>query len=175
VAQDPESTRFLLTIYETPLPDPSKGVSITRSKMVKPLPSMAYRGQGRLSLPEQRRALLQARADGFDNCVMFDALAMSPKPPPQPVHRKDGVSRRRSPTAHFSTNYRQRVVKLLTGAAISSSRRRSATPIWSRRRDLHGRQFRQGDAGQPHRRRALPLGPMFAKARALYWDFAHSR
>ena len=75
VALDPESTRFLLTIYETPLPDPSKGVSITRSSMVKPLPTMApIQAKAGCLYPNNARALLEARGRGFDNCVMFDGL-----------------------------------------------------------------------------------------------------
>ena len=58
--QDPESTRFLLTIYETPLPDPSKGISITRSPYAKPLPTMAPQAKAGCLYPNNARALLEA-------------------------------------------------------------------------------------------------------------------
>jgi len=50
-------------------------VSITRSAMVKPLPTMApIAAKAGCLYPNNARALLQARADGFDNCVIFDGL-----------------------------------------------------------------------------------------------------
>src|SRR5271154_5522991 len=65
VPPDPESTRFLLSIYEAPLPDPAKGISITRSDRMKPLPMMApAEAKAGCLYPNNARALMEARAKG---------------------------------------------------------------------------------------------------------------
>ena len=55
VSADPESTRWCLCLYETPMPPASAGVSITLSPFRRPTHRMhAGRRQGRLPLSEQR-------------------------------------------------------------------------------------------------------------------------
>jgi len=179
VAQDPDSTRFMLTIYEQPMPDPTKGVSITRSKMVKPLPTMApIEAKAGCLYPNNARALLQARADGFDNCVMFDALGNVAETATANLFiAKDGVVKTPVANGAFLNGItRQRVVKLLTGAGVPVVEATLGYADLSQADEI----FMAGNFGKvtPVNRidgRALPLGPMFAKARALYWDFAHSR
>ena len=68
------STRFCLCIYETPLPAPT-GVSITRSPYAKPLAvTMPIDAKAGCLYPNNGRALIEARARGFDNCLMCDML-----------------------------------------------------------------------------------------------------
>ena len=74
VAPDPDSTRFCLCIYEAPLPAPT-GVSITRSPFAKPLAvTMPIDAKAGCLYPNNGRALIEARARGFDNCLMCDML-----------------------------------------------------------------------------------------------------
>ena len=74
VPPDPESTKFLLTIYEAPLPDLS-GVSITRSRYAKPLAiTMPIDAKAGCLYPNNARALMEARSRGFDNCLLSDVL-----------------------------------------------------------------------------------------------------
>ena len=74
VPPDPDSTRFLLTIYEAPLTKPT-GVSITRSQFVKPLPmTIPTDAKAGCLYPNNARALLEARSRGYDNCLLFDML-----------------------------------------------------------------------------------------------------
>jgi len=179
VAQDPDSTRFMLTIYEQPMPDPTKGVSITRSKMVKPLPTMApIEAKAGCLYPNNARALLQARADGFDNCVMFDALGNVAETATANLFiAKDGVVKTPVANGAFLNGItRQRVVKLLTGAGVPVVEATLGYADLEQADEI----FMAGNFGKvtPVKSidgRALPLGPMFAKARALYWEFAHSR
>jgi branched-chain amino acid aminotransferase len=178
VALDPESTRFLLTIYETPLPDATQGVSITRSGMVKPLATMApIEAKAGCLYPNNARALLEARARGFDNCVMFDALgSVAELATANLFIAKDGVVKTPAANGSFLNGVtRQRVVALLKQAGVAVC---EATLSYA---DLEQADeiFVAGNFGKvtPVSRidaRALPLGPMFAKARALYWEFAHS-
>ncbi len=178
VALDPESTRFLLTIYETPMPDVSKGVSITRSDMVKPLPSMApIEAKAGCLYPNNARALLEARARGFDNCVMFDGLGNVAESATANLFLvKDGVVKTPAANGAFLNGItRQRVIKLLTGAGVGVAETTLAYADFLDADEI----FMAGNFGKvtPVARidaRALPLGPIYAKARALYWDFAHA-
>src|SRR5262249_23672021 len=122
VAQDPESTRFLLTIYETPLPDPSKGVSITRSGMVKPLPTMApIQAKAGCLYPNNARALLEARSRGFDNCVMFDGLGnVAELAPANLFIAKDSAVKPPAANGAFLSGVtRRRVIALLARAGVA--------------------------------------------------------
>jgi branched-chain amino acid aminotransferase len=179
VALDPESTRFLLTLYETPMPDATKGVSITRSPYVKPLPNMAViQAKAGCLYPNNSRALLEARARGFDNCVMFDGLGnVAELATANLFIAKDGVVKTPMANGSFLNGVtRQRVIALMRQAGVAVS---EATLSYA---DLEQADeiFVAGNFGKvtPVSRidaRLLPLGPMFAKARALYWEFAHSR
>jgi branched-chain amino acid aminotransferase len=178
VAQDPESTRFLLTIYETALPDPSNGVSITRSGMVKPLATMApIQAKAGCLYPNNARALLEARTRGFDNCVVFDGLGnVAELATANLFIAKDGVVRTPAANGAFLSGItRQRVIALLAEAGVAVD---EATLSYA---DLEQADeiFVVGNFGKvtPVSRidaRQLPAGPVFAKARALYWEFAHS-
>ncbi len=177
MAQDPESTRFLLTIYETPLPDPAKGVSITRSPYVKPLPTMAPQAKAGCLYPNNARALLEARAKGFDNCLMFDGLGnVAELATANMFLAKGGVVKTPAANGAFLNGItRQRVLKLLAGVGVPVAETTLAYADFVEADEI----FIAGNFGKvtPVDRideRTLPLGPLFAKARALYWEFAHS-
>ncbi|MDE3176253.1 MAG: branched-chain amino acid aminotransferase [Pseudomonadota bacterium] len=178
VAQDPESTRFLLTIYETPMPDVAKGVSITRAQRVKPLPTMApIEAKAGCLYPNNARALLEARARGFDNCVMFDGLGNVAETATANLFLvKDGVVKTPAANGAFLNGItRQRVIKLLTGAGVAVVETTLAYADLLEADEI----FMAGNFGKVTPvggidGRALPLGPLYAKARALYWEFAHA-
>ena len=178
VAQDPESTRFLMTVYETPLPDPGKGVSITRSGMTKPMPTMApTQAKAGCLYPNNARALLEARAKGFDNCLMFDALGNVAELATANVFlAKDGIVRTPAVNGSFLNGItRQRVIKLLSGSGVEVREITLGYEDFLSADEI----FVAGNFGKvtPVSRiddRTLPIGPLFAKARALYWEFAHS-
>jgi branched-chain amino acid aminotransferase len=179
VAQDTESTRFLLTIYETPLPDPSQGVSITRSHFVKPVPAMApIQAKAGCLYPNNARALLECRARGFDNCVLFDALGnVAELATANLFIAREGVVKTPVANGAFLNGVtRQRVLKLLAGAGVATVETTLSYADLEQADEI----FVVGNFGKvtPVGRidgRALPIGPMYKKARTLYWDFAHSR
>jgi branched-chain amino acid aminotransferase len=175
VPPDPESTRFLLSIYEAPLPDPSKGISITRSPYVKPLATMApAEAKAGCLYPNNARALMLARTQGFDNCLMSDGLGNVAELATANVFlAKNGVVKTPIANGSFLNGItRQRVIALLPGvqeATLSYADFEQADEI-----------FVVGNFGKvtPVARidgRALQPGPMFRRARELYWDYAHSR
>ncbi len=178
VAQDPESTRFLMTVYETPLPDPTTGVSITRSNMQKPMPTMApTQAKAGCLYPNNARALLEARAKGFDNCLMFDGLGNVAELATANVFlARDGVVTTPVANGAFLNGVtRQRVLKLLAGAGAPVREATLGYQDFLEADEI----FVTGNFGKvtPVGRiddRALAPGPMFRKARQLYWEFAHS-
>ena len=178
VAQDPESTRFLLTVYETPLPDPAKGVAITRSGRQKPMPTMApTQAKAGCLYPNNARALLEARAKGFDNCLMFDGLGNVAELATANVFlARDGVVLTPAANGAFLNGItRQRVIKLLTQAGVPVRETTLAYQHFLEADEI----FVAGNFGKVTfvgriDDRILQPGPMFLKARQLYWAFAHA-
>jgi branched-chain amino acid aminotransferase len=177
VPPDPESTRFLLTIYEAPLTGPS-GVAITRSPYAKPLSmTMPTEAKAGCLYPNNARALMEARTRGFDNCILFDMLGNVAELATANVFMaKDGVIRTPFANGSFLNGVtRQRVLKLLkaSGAAVEESTLSYADF------ETADEIFVVGNYGKvsPVRRiddRDLQPGPSFRKARELYWAYAHS-
>jgi branched-chain amino acid aminotransferase len=178
VAQDPESTRFLMTVYETALPDPGKGVSITRSGMQKPLPTMApTQAKAGCLYPNNARALLEARSKGFDNCLMFDAMGNVAELATANVFlAKDGVVKTPVANGAFLNGItRQRVIALLTGDGVSVQETTLAYEDFLKADEIFvaGNFGKVTPVGRIDERTVAP-GPMYARARKLYWEFAHS-
>jgi branched-chain amino acid aminotransferase len=179
VPPDPDSTRFLLSIYEAPLPDVAKGISITRSALQKPLPTMApVEAKAGCLYPNNARALMQARADGFDNCVLFDALGNVAETATANLFlAKDGVVKTPVANGSFLNGItRQRVIALLRSAGVPLQETTLSYADFETADEI----FQCGNFGKvtPVGRidqRTLQPGPLFRKARELYWDYAHSR
>ena len=178
VPPDPESTRFLLTIYAAPLPDLS-GVSITRSRFAKPLAmTMPIDAKAGCLYPNNARALMEARARGFDNCLLSDMLGNVAELATANIFlARDGVVMTPAANGSFLNGVtRQRVLKLLKADGVEA---REATLSFADF-DSADEIFVVGNYGKvtPVNRiesRSLQPGPLFRRARELYWDFAHSK
>ncbi|MGD0641091.1 MAG: branched-chain amino acid aminotransferase [Roseiarcus sp.] len=178
VPPDPESTRFCLCIYEAPLPDLT-GVSITRSQYAKPLAmTMPIDAKAGCLYPNNARALMEARARGFDNCLLADMLGNVAELATANIFMaRDGVVMTPAANGSFLNGVtRQRVLALLRedGREV-----REATLSFADF-DAADEIFVVGNYGKvvPVNRieaRNLQPGPAFRRARELYWDFAHSR
>jgi branched-chain amino acid aminotransferase len=176
VAPDPESTRWCLALYEAPMRAP-EGSSITLSSYRRPtLECMPVDAKAGCLYPNNGRALLEARARGFDNCVLCDLLGNVAELATANIFMvKDGVIFTPVPNGTFLNGItRQRVIKLLRGAGFTVIERTLTY------RDLLGADeiFATGNYAKvsPIVRiddRSLQPGPIYRKARALYWDFAH--
>ena len=178
VPPDPESTKFLLSIYEAPLTDLS-GVAITRSPYAKPLAmTMPIDAKAGCLYPNNARALMEARTRGFDNCLLADMLGNVAELATANVFMaRDGVVMTPVANGSFLNGVtRQRVLKLLKADGVDV---REATMIVRRfrsgRRDLRRRQFGKVSPVKRIESRDLQPGPLFRRARQLYWDFAHSK
>jgi branched-chain amino acid aminotransferase len=178
VPPDPDSTRFCLTIYEAPMPAPT-GVSVTRSAYAKPLAmTMPVEAKAGCLYPNNARALMEARARGFDNCLIADMLGNVAELATANVFMaKDGVVMTPTANGSFLNGVtRQRVLHLLRGAGQEV---REATLSFA---DFEAADeiFVVGNFGKvvPVKRieqRDLQPGPLFRKARELYWAFAHGQ
>jgi branched-chain amino acid aminotransferase len=177
VPPDPESTRFLLTIYEAPLPDLT-GISITRSQYAKPLAmTMPIDAKAGCLYPNNARALMEARTRGFDNCLLFDMLGNVAELATANVFlAKDGVVMTPAANGSFLSGVtRKRVLGLLRGDGAEVRETTLSYADFENADEI----FVVGNFGKvtPVRRidaRDLQPGPMFRKARELYWQFAHS-
>lgn len=173
----PERCCFALTLFPAPLPDPV-GFSACLSPVRRPAPDSApTSAKASCHYPASTQAAADAKARGFETAVLLDQqgdvaefafanlfvvkdrVVLTPKPNGAFL---DGITRRR-------------VIGLLRGAGVTVVERRLS---WS---DVLGADelFSTGNYGKvlPATRiegRAIEPGPIGAKARALYWDFAHA-
>jgi branched-chain amino acid aminotransferase len=178
VRPDPESTRWCLTIYAAPFPKPS-GTAITLSPYRRPTrESAVLDAKAGCLYPNNARALIEARSRGFDNCLMCDMLGNVAELGTANIFMvKDGVAFTPAANGTFLAGItRGRVIALLRGAGITvveASLRypdfQSADEIFSTGNYTKVALITRIDA------RNLRPGPVYRRARELYWEFAHAR
>jgi len=173
---DPASTEFILSIYDAPLPDASKGFSACLVPFRRPAADMAPTDAKASCLyPNSSRAAAAARAKGFDNAVLCDFEGnVAEFATSNMMLVKDGVVM--TPIAngtYLAGITRSRVLTLLREAGIEA-RECIVTPAMLREADEI---FATGNFGKVQyctnfEGRALPIGPIGQKARQLYFDWA---
>jgi branched-chain amino acid aminotransferase len=174
---DPDSTRFALTLYDSPMRKP-EGFSITLSPFRRPTFETApVDAKAGCLYPNNARAMFEAKSRGFDNCVVRDGVGNVAELANSNVFMaRDGVVFTPIPNGTFLAGItRKRVIGLLRDAGIS------VVEAVLRYEDLEAADeiFSTGNASKvlPINRigeRSLQPGPLYRKARALYWEFAHS-
>lgn len=178
VLPDPDSTKFALVVHDAPMPD-GAGFASCLSPFRRPGAETAPTGaKASCHYPNSGRAIADARQRGFANPLMLDALGHVAEFATSNiwiVH--DGVAITPVANGSFLAGItRRRLIDLLRGDGIAVVEKtvdveevRAADEIFS-----------SGNYGkvQPVIRfeeRALQPGPVYRRARELYWDFAHSR
>lgn len=177
VPPDPESTRWCLSIYDTPMPKPV-GLSIALSPFRRPtVETMPVDAKAGCLYPNNARALMEAKSRGFDNCLLCDMLGNVAELATANVFMaKDGAVLTPVPNGTFLNGItRQRVIGLLRSAGIE------VIETTLRYRDFEAADeiFSSGNYSKlmPIVRigeRSLQPGPIYRKARELYWAFAHA-
>ena len=177
VRPDPETTRWCLTLYIAPLPEPS-GTAITLSPFRRPTRETApLEAKAGCLYPHNARALIEARSRGFDNCIMCDMLGNVAELGTANIFMaKDGVVFTPAANGTFLSGItRARVIGLLrdAGATIVEATMRysdfqSADEIFSTGN------FTKVSPVTRIEDRDLQPGPFYRKARELYWQFAHA-
>jgi branched-chain amino acid aminotransferase len=176
-AHDPESTQWCLSIYEAPMRVP-KGFSVTLSPFRRPsLETMPVDAKAGCLYPNNARALFEANARGFDNAIVCDMLGNVAELATSNIFMaKDGVVF--TPTANgtfLAGITRRRVIGLLRENGVSVVEKTLAYKDFETADEI----FATGNYSKvvPATRigdRPLPFGPIYTKARELYWAFAHS-
>jgi branched-chain amino acid aminotransferase len=177
VPPDPESTRFLLCLYEAPLPPPSGGLSLTVSPFRRPtVETMPTDAKAGCLYPNNGRAITEARSRGFDNALVLDMLGNVAETGTANIFLvKDGVVRTPAPNRSFLNGItRQRVVALLCEEGVEVQETMLTVADFLDADEI----FSTGNYAKvvPVTRiedRELQPGPVQAKARKLYWDWAH--
>jgi branched-chain amino acid aminotransferase len=176
IRSDPDSTRWCLCLYEAPFL-PSSGAAITLSPFRKPtLECMPVDAKAGCLYPNNARALFEARARGFDNCVMLDMLGNVAELGTSNVFMaKDGVVYTPVPNGQFLNGItRQRVMQLLRDDGVPVVEQTIAYEDLQNADEI----FNTGNyiKVSPVTRiegRSLQAGPFYQKTRQLYWDYAH--
>jgi branched-chain amino acid aminotransferase len=177
VPPDPDSTRWCLTLFVAPMPTPT-GNAITLSPFRRPTRESApVDAKAGCLYPNNARALIEARARGFDNCLMCDMLGNVAEMGTANVFMvKDGVVFTPAANGTFLAGItRARIIKLLreAGAEVAETTLRysdfqAADEIFS-----SGNYSKVSPVTRLDERILQP-GPVYRKARELYWQFAHA-
>jgi len=173
---DSETTRWSMSVYEAPMPEPL-GFSITCSPFRRP--SFEYAptdAKAACHYPNSARALREARERGFDNAVMLDALGhVSELTTANVMYVKNGEVHTPAANGTFLVGItRNRVLSLLRRIGIPVHERALRWQEFLEADEV----FSTGNFGKvmPITRvedRNLQPGPVFARARELYWAYAH--
>jgi branched-chain amino acid aminotransferase len=154
-----------------------EGFSITLSPFRRPTYETApVDAKATCLYPNNARAMLEAKTRGFDNCIVLDAAGnVAELANSNLFMAKDGVVFTPIPNGTFLAGItRMRTIKLLRADGVEVAE----TVLKYRDFETADEIFATGNASkqQPITRigeRALQPGPLYRKARELYWAFAH--
>jgi branched-chain amino acid aminotransferase len=177
VRPDPNSTRWCLTIYDAPIPKPT-GAAITLSPFRRPTRECApVEAKAGCLYPNNARALIEARSRGFDNCLMRDMLGNIAELGTANIFMvKDGIVLTPEANGTFLSGItRGRVLGLLREAGFNVIEKtlryadfQAADEIFSTGNYTKVSPITRID------KRSLEPGPVYGRARELYWEFAHA-
>lgn len=177
VLPDPETTEFVLAIYDTPLP-PANGFTACFSSYRRPARDMAPTDAKASCLyPNSQRALREAADRGFDNAIVLDPNGNVAEFASANIWiAKDGVAMTPAWNGTFLNGItRQRIIQLLKDDGVEVQET-TITP-----RDVRDADevFNTGNYGKvvpvvKLEDRDLQPGPVARRARELYFEYANS-
>lgn len=177
VPADPDSTRFCLCLYEAPMIAPtgfSIGLSPFRRPTIETMPTNAKAG---CLYPNNGRAILEAKARGFDNALVLDMLGNVAETGSSNIFMvKDGHVFTPAPNGTFLSGItRARTMSLLADYGFKTTEKALTVKDFLEADEI----FSTGNHSKvvPVIRiedRDLQAGPVARKARELYWEWAHS-
>jgi branched-chain amino acid aminotransferase len=177
VPPNPETTRFLLCLYVSPM-NPPKGFSITLSPFRRPsretMPTDAKAG---CLYPNNARCVMEAKSRGFDNALVLDPLGNVAEAGTSNLFMvKDGVVKTPALNGTFLAGItRRRTIELLRAAGIQVEETTLKVADFMDADEI----FSTGNnskvvAINRLETRELQPGPIMLKARKLYWEWAHA-
>ena len=178
VAGDPDSTRFCLCLFDAPMAPKDKALSVTLSPFRRPtMECMPVNAKAGCLYPNNARAIVEAQSRGFDNAVVLDMLGNVAEIAVANIFMaKDGKVHTPAPNGTFLNGItRQRVIHLLRSAGYEVHERTMKYDEFLQADEV----FTTGNYNKvvPIKRieeRDIQPGPIAAKARELYWEFAHA-
>ena len=175
---DAETTQWCLCLYEAPMPG-TAGASITLSPYRKPTAETApVQAKASCLYPNNARALLEAGSRGFDNCLLLDMLGNVAELANANVFMvKDGVAFTPAPNGTFLNGItRRRTIALLREAGTEVAETTLKMQDFLEADEIFScGNFQKVAPVVRVEDRALQQGPVYRKARELYWDYAHGR
>ncbi|MEM1377254.1 MAG: branched-chain amino acid aminotransferase [Pseudomonadota bacterium] len=177
VPADPESTRFALTLFESPMIAP-EGFSVTFSPFRRPTPeTMPTDAKAGCLYPQNGRAILEAKKRGFDNCITRDMLGNVCETGTSNIFFvKDGQVITPAASGSFLAGItRKRVIELLWDYGFKTQERAVSVEELLDADEI----FSTGNHSKvvpiiKIEDRELQPGPIAKKARDLYWEWAHA-
>ncbi|MFW5679372.1 MAG: branched-chain amino acid aminotransferase [Pseudomonadota bacterium] len=175
VAPEAESTEFLLAVYESPMPEPV-GASVTVAPFRRPARDAApIDAKAGCNYPNGQRALVWARQRGFDNALILDPCANVAELATANIWLvKDGVAMTPAWNGTFLNGItKQRVTDLLIADGVDVLETTLTVDDFESADEI----FSTGNYGKvmPIVRfedRELQPGPVYRRARELYFDYA---
>jgi len=177
VPADPASTRFCLSLYESPMQEPT-GFSVTVSPFRRPsFETMPTNAKAGCLYPNNGRAILEAKSRGFDNALVLDMLGNVAETGSSNIFMvKDGHIFTPAPNGTFLSGItRARTIDVLADYGFRTTQATLTVQDFLSADEI----FSTGNHSKvvPVTRiegRDLQPGPITKKARELYWEFAHS-
>lgn len=177
IAPDPASTQIAISCVMRPLPEPA-GWRVCFSSLRRPSPETAPTEAKAVALYAQAsRASAEARARGFDEAVMLDLLGNVAEFTCANIWIvKDGVAMTPVPNGTFLNGItRQRLIQLLEQARIPVRECRiRPQDVWEADEIFSTGNYSKVYPVIALEQKKLPIGPIFRRARQLYFEFAHS-
>ncbi len=174
----PESTGFAICIESLPMPEPG-AFSLTVSPFCRPRPDMATtEAKAGALYANNARIMADARKRGFSNALSLDQDGNVAETASTNVFMvRDGVVFTPVPNGTFLNGItRQRIIALLRADGVEVQEAALTLADFERAEEI----FVTGNIAkvmpvERYEDRALGTGPVARRARALYWDYAHSR
>lgn len=175
IIPDSESTRFALSVSESPLPSPD-GFSACLTNFRRPAPDMApTEAKASCLYPNVARAVAEAKSKGFDTGVVLDPYGNVAEFAYANLFMvKDGGVHTPEANGTFLNGItRQRVISLLGDDGMKVMQRAIAYEELSEADEIFatGNYFKVAPCTRLDDR-GLEQGPIFTKARELYFNFA---
>jgi branched-chain amino acid aminotransferase len=180
IAPDPDTTRFALVMYEAPLAAPGgAGISLGVSRFRKPTPEiMPTDAKAGCLYPANARCIADARSRGFDNALVLDLLGNVAETGSSNIFMvKDGVAYTPVLNGTFLAGItRARVMKLLRANGMEVVEKSLSVADFLEADEVFttGNYSKVTAVSRLEERQYQP-GPVAAKARELYWDWALGR
>ena len=175
---DGESTDWCLCLYEAPMPG-TEGAAVTVSPYRKPSADTApVECKASCLYPNNARALAEAAARGFGNCLLLDVEGrVAEFANANAFMAKGGVVLTPAPNGVFLDGItRRRTIALLRADGVEVVERPLAVEDFLGADEIFScGNFQKVAPVVRMEDRTLEQGPLYRRARALYWDYAHGR